>query len=385
MNCSRNQPLLHIFGNRRIRASTTVLLLPFMHIPVFIHFSKEIEAFQQMVSIPLILPYFVDCPSTGPFPLWRLSSRTMVEQLASGGEHAQSRMSACPSGRNVLTECMVERFLRSPREWEDAFRNRENRVKILDDILALGTTKKEDGGRKHIVKTIKIGSSSSQERPVGGNSTGGGKGDISTEEGVCISEKGKRRRQRGRGKRGKSSVGQATDMDEAGRDGAKQATESDSGDSFNQETSVLQEKSSTGVGKGAGKVDSGAEVQIKSRKGSKKIMKHQDSQEGDLFDVPGVTTTSEQQSIRIAKKDKKAKKRKCIDEVIRGDQCEEDSVVVGKRGRKSTVSVNELRGKANNKREEDNKDVLGVVVEEGHVRSRKRRKSKSSGGDLRLF
>lgn len=321
----------------------------------------------------------------------------MVEQLASGGEHAQSRMSRCPSGRNVLTECMVERFSRSPREWEDAFKNRENRVKMLDDILALGTTKKEDSGQKNMVKSeresevVKIGSSSSQERAVGGSGTGGGKGDVSAEEGVCVPGKGKRRRQRGRGKRGKSSVGQAAEMDEARREGVKQATESDNGDSFNQETPVLQGKSTRGVGKGEGKFDSGAEVHKKSGKGSKKLMEHQDSREGDLSYVPGVTTTSEQESIRITKKDKKAKKRKNTgdpDKVGSGDQREDDSIVMDKRGRKSTASVSELRDKANERREEDtgsynNEGVL--EVKEGHARSRKRRKSKSNGGGLRLF
>ena len=61
----------------------------------------------------------------------------MAEELAGGGEQAWSRMSGYPSGRSVMTECMVERFSRSPREWEDAFKNRDNRAKMLTEILAV--------------------------------------------------------------------------------------------------------------------------------------------------------------------------------------------------------------------------------------------------------
>lgn len=350
--------------------------------------------------------FFVDRPSTGPLPrrpLWHLSFRTMVEELASGGEHARSRMSGYPSGRNVLTECMVERFSRSPREWEDAFKNRENRVKMLDDILAVGTPKKvgrEDSGQKKIVKAdreseiTKVGSSSSQERPVGGNGTGGGKDDVSVGGGVCVPEKGKRRRQRGRGKRGKSSVGQASDMEETSRDGALVATEIDSEDYFNLGAPVLRDNNIGGVGKGvkaAVVFDDDAEVQKESAMGSIK-REHQDSREGELSFVPDATTKSEpseKQSTRIAK-DKKAKKRKNPPEVVGGEQREQDSVVVEERRRKSTASVYDSRGKAKEKREENigstnSKRVVEVVVEEGHGRSRKRRKSKSSGGGLRLF
>ncbi|CAM9791011.1 unnamed protein product, partial [Ectocarpus sp. 6 AP-2014] len=63
--------------------------------------------------------------------------RAIAEELAGGGEQAWSRMSGYPSGRSVLTECMVERFSRSPHEWEDAFKNRDNRAKMLTEILAV--------------------------------------------------------------------------------------------------------------------------------------------------------------------------------------------------------------------------------------------------------
>lgn len=136
----------------------------------------------------------------------------MAEELAGAGEQAHSRMSGYPSGRSVLTECMVERFSRSPHEWEDAFKNRDNRSKMLTEILAVeSATKSGKGGKGQGGKKEGGGESAANKR--GGvtlapspfnTQEAAGDGDEGDAEGGG-NGKDKRRRQRGRGKRGKSS------------------------------------------------------------------------------------------------------------------------------------------------------------------------------------
>lgn len=150
----------------------------------------------------------------------------MVEELAGGGEQAWSRMSGYPSGRSVLTECMVERFSRSPHEWEEAFKNRDNREKMLNDIFAVGTPatagKRDKSGRKIGTDkkpdgdgAVKLAPSPFDAQQTAVSNSAGGETD-------AAKGKEKRRRQRGRGKRGKSVVegeaGVAVENNEGGGD-----------------------------------------------------------------------------------------------------------------------------------------------------------------------
>ncbi|CAB1121328.1 unnamed protein product [Ectocarpus sp. CCAP 1310/34] len=150
------------------------------------------------------------------------SAGAIAEELAGGGEQSWSRMSGYPSGRSVLTECMVERFSRSPHEWEDAFKTRDNRAKILTEILAVEST-----------------STTSTKKGTSGKSSGGSASASASSNGeagrlvpspfTSKAEDGedggkgkeKRRRQRGRGRRGKSSAGAGApaDADGGGDDG----------------------------------------------------------------------------------------------------------------------------------------------------------------------
>lgn len=147
--------------------------------------------------------------------------RAMAEELANGGEQAWSRMSGYPSGRSILTECMVERFSRSPREWEEAFKSRDNRAKMLAEILAVESKTKPGKEEKARGKDDSSRSSTAGgARPAGKlapspfnkqMTSGGGGGEEGAKEDAGGKGKEKRRRQRGRGKRGKSSAGGAGD------------------------------------------------------------------------------------------------------------------------------------------------------------------------------
>lgn len=151
--------------------------------------------------------------------------RAIAEELAGGGEQARSRMMGYPSGRSVMTECMVERFSRSPNEWEDAFKNRENRAKMLDDIFAVDSSSKigsksaqngETNGSDQSARGRNPTSSPFHTNGTLSNASGAnilengdGGGEAETDErkpdAQAAGGKEKRRRQRGRGRRGKGS------------------------------------------------------------------------------------------------------------------------------------------------------------------------------------
>lgn len=159
--------------------------------------------------------------------------RAMAEELAGGGEQAWSRMSGYPSGRSVLTECMVERFSRSPHEWEEAFKNRDNRAKMLTEILAVESSstkqngkadKGRDGGKNGAAGSSNGGKAAGLAPSPFNNQVGDGEDSGKGKE--------KRRRQRGRGKRGKSSatVGESTaDADAGGGAGGGSAAADEGG------------------------------------------------------------------------------------------------------------------------------------------------------------
>lgn len=137
----------------------------------------------------------------------------MAEELANGGEQAWSRMSGYPSGRSVLTECMVERFSRSPHEWEDAFKNRDKRAEMLTEILAVeSSSSKADKARGSKGGAAPRSASASSNGAANGNGLAAGLApspfNKDSAEGGDEGGKGKekRRRQRGRGKRGKSGA-----------------------------------------------------------------------------------------------------------------------------------------------------------------------------------
>lgn len=153
----------------------------------------------------------------------------IVEELA--GEQTMSRMLAYPSGRSVSTECMVERFSRSPQEWEAAFKKRNNHAKLLDEILAVDKKQQSENkagartrtnesidvshGRPRDVAPSRAGASSDAE---GGDNED--EGDAPSNQNDVNRPKEKRRRQRGRGKRGKTSA--------SAMSGAEVARENDS-------------------------------------------------------------------------------------------------------------------------------------------------------------
>eukprot|EP00752_Nemacystus_decipiens_P012526 g11094.t1 len=167
--------------------------------------------------------------------------RAMAEELGSGGEQAWSRMSGYPSGRSVLTECMVERYSRSPHEWEEAFKSRDNRDKMLTEIFAVESSSKSSSSSS---STRQAGGKAGKDGVAGGSADGGGGGNgRQRAAGLAPSPfnsqasngedggrgKEKRRRQRGRGKRGKSSASGGLAPD-SGADGGGDAGAAESGD-----------------------------------------------------------------------------------------------------------------------------------------------------------
>lgn len=158
----------------------------------------------------------------------------MAEELAGGGEQSWSRMSGYPSGRAVMTECMVERFSRSPQEWDEAFKNRENRAKMLEEILAVGGEKVDKRGAAE-KRSAKVSGDPSKDdastpldakRVLGEKEGGDGVDDEKDEMGEESGKtRQKRRRQRGRGRRGKGS--EATEGEGEVRDTAGPTTNDD--------------------------------------------------------------------------------------------------------------------------------------------------------------
>lgn len=122
----------------------------------------------------------------------------------------------------------MERYSRSPREWEESFKNRDIRAKILTEILAVGSatnTGKGDKGREKKAGAALATANNDRATNLAPSpfntqqAVGGGDGDA--ENGGKGKEK--RRRQRGRGRRGKSCTGGAADAGEGGGDGAHSA------------------------------------------------------------------------------------------------------------------------------------------------------------------
>lgn len=170
----------------------------------------------------------------------------MAEELAGGREQSWSRMSGYPSGRAVMTECMVERFSRSPREWDEAFKNRENRSKMLEEILAVGVENGEKRGAAE-KRSVKVSGDPSKDdasppldaKRVSGEQDGGD--DVDDEKDEMEEDNGKprqrRRRQRGRGRRGKGS--EATEDDREVQDTA--------GPTANDDADSSEESGASGV------------------------------------------------------------------------------------------------------------------------------------------
>ncbi|CAN0036477.1 unnamed protein product [Scytosiphon promiscuus] len=206
--------------------------------------------------------------------------RAMAEELASGGEQAWSRMSGYPSGRSVLTECMVERFSRSPHEWEDAFKNRDKRAKMLTEILAVESsssrTDKARGGKGAAASRSSSGdnaAASGNERAVGLAPSPFNK--EAAEGGDEVGKgKEKRRRQRGRGKRGKSGgSGEAATADADADAGTGGQENGDAGSGEHVLPSVADEKEATAVSKKKtkrekkGRTESATELESEGKRG----------------------------------------------------------------------------------------------------------------------
>eukprot|EP00903_Cladosiphon_okamuranus_P017492 g16112.t1 len=183
--------------------------------------------------------------------------RAMADELANGGEQAWSRMSGYPSGRSVLTECMVERYSRSPHEWEEAFKNRDNRAKMLTEIFAVESSSSSSSATRQAGKGRGRGEGGAAGGGTSGRGSGGGSQRAggpaplplnSQNNGEDVGKvKEKRRRQRGRGKRGKSSAAgePAPDADTDGGGGEGAAESSDAPEPpGSQEASAKSKKSS---------------------------------------------------------------------------------------------------------------------------------------------
>lgn len=315
-----------------------------------------------MKSSPVATPH---PPPTG-LPT-TLRPRLMAEELASGGEQAWSRMSGYPSGRSVLTECMVERFSRSPHEWEEAFKNRDNRAKILTEILAVesksaaksgkGNNKaqKEDDrkGTGEASTNKHLRASGLAPSPFNTQPTGGDEGVGETEEDGGKGKE-KRRRQRGRGKRGKSSAGPVVErgadgLDEADDGSCDIATETGDETPKNKSTKAIKgaaEKSSDGEIKGVKRKKAGKEnVEVEEEETTPvaKEKKKRKRQEGELEKITGVVgaNTSRKynegglsfvmdatkksvlvkpQGLTASKKDKKKKKKKSLGSSEQGNE-----------------------------------------------------------------
>lgn len=133
-----------------------------------------------------------------------------------------------------MTECMVERFSRSPREWDEAFKNKENRAKMLEDILAVGGENGDKRGDEEKRSAKVPGDPSADdafppldEKRVVRENDGGDDVDDDREDMGEDDDKPRqrRRRQRGRGRRGKGS--EATVGEEEVRDTAGPTTNDD--------------------------------------------------------------------------------------------------------------------------------------------------------------
>lgn len=270
---------------------------------------------------------------TPPFLSFRfvhaLYHRTIAEELAGGGEQARSRMSGYPSGRAVMTECMVERFSRSPNEWEDAFKNRDNRAKMLEEILAV----ESKNANKHPQSTTNGTDRSSKSRNLATSpfqtamppsmivSTGdeeesddrskNEKGE-ETSDGQPTTSKEKRRRHRGRGKRGKGAGGSVTPAGIEPVDGGDMRRKDDTGPVRDGKDKVLHEEPSTVSGSKV--VADNEAVKLKKKKeGAKQASGDQVTQGASVAESSSLLERKEagkEESAEAKEKKKKKKKRK---------------------------------------------------------------------------
>lgn len=249
-------------------------------------------------------------------------------------------MSGYPSGRSVMTECMVERFARSPHEWEEAFNNRDNRAKMLEEIFAIQAKSglkcnsgqdKTTGIDSAFASSSRIKNGSVAPSPFNQAQTAAGNekaenrdgtvAGVENGEGGQSAGKEKRRRQRGRGKRGKGSgkwgmpdgeeeggpggdVGTA-DLGEAGAPGRAGAAKASQEDAPSEDKGDQDDR----------KPDKSKKVKMLKKTGSEDVAAAGDKAGGAVVveSLAGTKSEAKERSLKVSKK-----KRKRPDEEYEG-------------------------------------------------------------------